>query len=71
MTNRPVDPSAARPPILPIEDTEPTDDPQAPSYEAEIEAERRGTVAEQVEEPEPEAIDDDSEPDAAYRPGTG
>jgi len=70
MTNRPVDPTAERPPILPIEDTEPTDDPEAPSYEAEIEAERQGTTAERIDQDDVDD-EDDAAPDAAYRPGTG
>jgi hypothetical protein len=69
MTKRPMDPTAELKPTPPIEDADVVDHPGPPSYEEEIEAERRGTTAEQVEKPD--ALDDDSEPDAAYRPGTG
>jgi hypothetical protein len=69
MTKKPMDPTAELKPTPPIEDADVVDHPGPPSYEEEIEAERRGTTAEQVDEPD--AVDDDSEPDVAYRPGTG
>lgn len=44
-------------------------DPGTPSYETEIEAERRGTTAEEIEDEERE---DESTPlDSAYKPRTG
>jgi hypothetical protein len=69
MTKRPMDPIAELKPTPPIEDADVVDQPGPPSYEEEIEAERRGTTADRVDEDD--ALDDDSEPDAAYRPGTG
>jgi hypothetical protein len=68
MTKRPMDPIAELKPIPPPEESDPGDHPGPPSYEEEIEAERRGTTADQVDETD---ADDDSEPDVAYRPGTG
>jgi hypothetical protein len=64
-----MDPIGERKPTPPIEDADVVDRPGPPTYEEEIEAERRGTTAAQVEEPD--AVDEDGEPDAAYRPGTG
>jgi len=46
----------------------PEGEPDAPSYEDEIEAERRGTTADQLEreDEEPDAV-----PDVAYKPKSG
>jgi hypothetical protein len=69
MTKRPMDPSAELKPTPPIEDADVVDRPGPPTYEEEIEAERRGETADEAEAPD--AVDEESEPDAAYRPGTG
>lgn len=72
MTKRPMDPIAELEPSPPIEESGLREHPGPPSYEEEIEAERR-TTADQVDEPdvEPDLNDDDAAPDTAYRPGTG
>jgi hypothetical protein len=69
MTKRPMDPSAELKPTPPIEDADVVDHPGPPSYEEEIEAERRGTTADEVVEPDDD--EEETEPGAAYRPGTG
>jgi hypothetical protein len=70
MTKRPMDPATELKPTPPVEEPGLKEHPGPPSYEEEIEAERRGTTAEEIEEPDVDEVDD-SEPDAAYRPGTG
>jgi hypothetical protein len=64
-----MDPATELKPTPPVEEPGLKEHPGPPSYEEEIEAERRGTTAEHVDEPD--AVDDESEPNAAYRPGTG